>query len=145
MLAAKIERPFAERVTSEFPTLESTARLSRQMMPAGAVLDVPPGEASNVCLRAHAIKRVVNNGAILAAGVGRQLELFAASSKSAIVGLVAPADRPSPHCGRIEAVVGSSGGPHFASLTCAGCQRHLGWLPGWRYRALTREAQVVEG
>jgi hypothetical protein len=99
-------------------------------MPGGAVLDVPPGEASNVCLRAHAIKRVVNDGAILAAGVGRQLELFAASSKSAIVGLVIPADRPSPHCGCVEAVVGSSGGPHFASLTCAGCQPALQPLIG---------------
>jgi hypothetical protein len=54
----------------------------------------------------------------------------------AIVGAVISLERACPRCGCFEAVVGSSRGPHFDSLTFANCNRHAGWLPGSQYRLL---------
>jgi hypothetical protein len=38
-------------------------------------------------------------------------------------------DGPCAACGDIAIVIGSSVGPHTASLRCARCDRHRGWLP----------------
>lgn len=38
-------------------------------------------------------------------------------------------DGPCAVCGETAVTVGSSGGPHSASLRCASCERHRGWLP----------------
>ena len=32
-------------------------------------------------------------------------------------------------CGETTVVIGQGAGPHVASLQCAGCNRHRGWLP----------------
>src|SRR5262245_56871161 len=70
-----------------------------------------------------------------------QLDLFVfPSSAPTIVGAVISLERACPRCGRFEAVVGSSRGPHFGSLTCANCNRHAGWLPGSQCRLLNRGA-----
>jgi|SRR6516164_1288124 len=73
----------------------------------------------------------------------RQLDLFPSSTPT-IVGAVIRLERTCPRCRCFEAIVGSSKGPHFGSLTCANCNRHVGWLEGWLYRALTG-AQIVDG
>jgi len=73
----------------------------------------------------------------------RQLSLFPSTTPT-IVGQVIATDRPCPRCGCVEATIGSSKGPNHAELRCAECERHVGWLDGWRYRALTG-AQIVEG
>jgi hypothetical protein len=31
-------------------------------------------------------------------------------------------------CGATEAAIGSSAGPHFASLHCSACGKHRGWV-----------------
>jgi len=70
-----------------------------------------------------------------------QFDLFLfPSSAPTVVGAVIWLERACPRCGFFEAVVGSSGGPHFGSLTCANCNRHAGWLPGSRYRLLNSGA-----
>jgi hypothetical protein len=38
-------------------------------------------------------------------------------------------DRPCVMCGESVVVIGFGAGPHVASLHCAGCARHRGWLP----------------
>jgi hypothetical protein len=38
-------------------------------------------------------------------------------------------DVPCAECGTTVVVVGLGVGPHGASLHCAGCRRHRGWLP----------------
>jgi hypothetical protein len=38
-------------------------------------------------------------------------------------------DGPCAVCGDTAVVIGSSAGPHVASLRCACCDRHRGWLP----------------
>jgi hypothetical protein len=73
----------------------------------------------------------------------QQLDLFPSSTPT-IVGTFLSADRPCPHCGCVEAVVGSSKGPHDGSLACATCNRRVGWLAGWRYGALIG-TQIVDG
>jgi hypothetical protein len=45
-----------------------------------------------------------------------------------------------PACPCFEAVVGSSWGPHFGSLTSANCSQHAGCLPGSQYRLLNSSA-----
>jgi hypothetical protein len=71
----------------------------------------------------------------------QQLDLFLfPSSAPTIVGAVISLERACPRCGCFEAVVGSSRGPHFGSLTCANCNRHAGWLPGSRYCLLNSGA-----
>ena len=60
-----------------------------------------------------------------------QLDLFitAPSSAPALIGLTVKLERPGDHCCDDRVVIGSSKGPHAASLHCAGCGRHRGWLP----------------
>ena len=76
--------------------------------------------------------------------VARQLCFDFTVNSTSIVGSVIPAAYPCPRCSGTRLIVGSSRGPHHDSLTCANCKRHLGWLTGWQYRALTA-AQIVEG
>ena len=38
-------------------------------------------------------------------------------------------DTPCVTCGETIVVIGEGAGPHAASLRCAGCDRHRGWLP----------------
>src|SRR6478736_1600980 len=38
-------------------------------------------------------------------------------------------DVPCGACGQTVVVVGKAAGPHVASLHCATCDRHRGWLP----------------
>src|SRR6476620_8700506 len=38
-------------------------------------------------------------------------------------------DVPCGVCGQTVVVVGKAAGPHVASLDCATCDRHRGWLP----------------
>ena len=38
-------------------------------------------------------------------------------------------DVPCGVCGQTVVVVGKAAGPHVASLHCATCDRHRGWLP----------------
>jgi hypothetical protein len=38
-------------------------------------------------------------------------------------------DVPCGVCGHTFVVIGKCAGPHVASLHCAGCDRHRGWLP----------------
>jgi len=69
-------------------------------------------------------------------GKPEQLSLFSSSeiktaSSTSIIGLtVCMADRPCRHCGSKDFILGSSAGPHHARLSCAGCDRHAGWISG---------------
>jgi hypothetical protein len=38
-------------------------------------------------------------------------------------------DVPCGECGETVVVIGDGAGPHIASLRCAACNRHRGWLP----------------
>jgi hypothetical protein len=38
-------------------------------------------------------------------------------------------DVPCGACGQTDVVIGPGTGPHAASLRCASCGRHRGWLP----------------
>jgi hypothetical protein len=38
-------------------------------------------------------------------------------------------DVPCGVCGHMVVVIGQGAGPHVASLHCAACERHRGWLP----------------
>jgi hypothetical protein len=38
-------------------------------------------------------------------------------------------DVPCGMCGQTNVVIGLGAGPHVASLHCASCDRHRGWLP----------------
>jgi hypothetical protein len=38
-------------------------------------------------------------------------------------------DGPCAECGETAVIIGSSAGPHAASLRCKRCDRHRGWLP----------------
>ena len=38
-------------------------------------------------------------------------------------------DVPCAACGETVVVIGQGAGPHVASLHCASCDRHRGWLP----------------
>jgi len=68
-----------------------------------------------------------------------QLDLFPSSTPT-IVGTVISLERACPHCGATTTTVGSSAGPHWARLTCTGCNRHRGWLAGSQYRFLSSGA-----
>jgi hypothetical protein len=38
-------------------------------------------------------------------------------------------DTPCGACGNPTIVIGPGAGPHVASLRCADCEKHRGWLP----------------
>jgi hypothetical protein len=56
---------------------------------------------------------------------------------SSPIGLIVILPKPCSNCGSDSAVVGSSRGPHHASLLCECCDRHRGWLSGTTYRFLS--------
>jgi hypothetical protein len=60
-----------------------------------------------------------------------QLDLFdntvTAPSTAAVTGTRLRLSSPC-HCGSNIVVIGSSAGPHSASIRCAECNRHRGWL-----------------
>src|SRR5262249_8329481 len=62
---------------------------------------------------------------------------------TSIVGLmVVLEERPACACGSFEATIGASAGPHCASLLCAYCQRHRGWLSAETFSFVTEIADL---
>ena len=60
-----------------------------------------------------------------------QSELFGGTTmpSTSIVGLMVVLEERQPcPCGSLTTIIGTSRGPHRASLQCACCQRHRGWL-----------------
>jgi hypothetical protein len=49
------------------------------------------------------------------------------TTSNSVVGLTVILPTACP-CGSFEAVTGSSRGPHCASLICARCNHHRGWM-----------------
>jgi hypothetical protein len=37
--------------------------------------------------------------------------------------------RPCRYCDSAVAVIADGSGPHLAAIRCAGCERHLSWMP----------------
>lgn len=78
--------------------------------------------------------------------MGAQLSLLepTAPSSTTLVGHTIRLNRVGDRCCDDVAIIGSSKGHHHASLTCAGCGRHRGWLPA---RAVTfiSEARDIFG
>jgi hypothetical protein len=67
-----------------------------------------------------------------------QLSTFGSTSPSSSpIGLSVILPRRCSNCGSDSAVVGSSRGPHHASLLCDCCGGHRGWLSGATYRFLS--------
>jgi hypothetical protein len=67
-----------------------------------------------------------------------QLSMFGAitpSSSPVDLSIILP--KPCSNCGSDSAVVGSSRGPHHASLLCDCCGGHRGWLPGAAFKFLS--------
>jgi hypothetical protein len=56
---------------------------------------------------------------------------------SSPVGLSVILPKRCADCGSGAAVVGSSRGPHHASLLCESCRCHRGWLSGETFRFLS--------
>jgi hypothetical protein len=67
-----------------------------------------------------------------------QMEMFpiAAPSTSAVGLVMVLEDRPCP-CGEVKVTIGASAAMHHASLACATCERHRGWLSGETHRFIT--------
>jgi len=51
-------------------------------------------------------------------------------------------DTPCVTCGETIVVIGEGAGPHAASLRCAGCDRHRGWLPGTIANFLSKSVRL---
>lgn len=55
------------------------------------------------------------------------------TAQADIIGLTVRLERtidvPCVACGQTDVVIGVGAGPHVASLQCASCERHRGWLP----------------
>jgi len=74
------------------------------------------------------------------------------------VRLERPIDAPCGKCGETVVTIGPGAGPHVASLNCASCDRHRGWLPkaiayflietvtrfGWPLEPITIRNQTTE-
>ena len=56
---------------------------------------------------------------------------------SSPVGLFVILPKQCGNCGSDHAIVGSSRGPHHASVFCDCCGSHRGWLSGTTYRFLS--------
>jgi hypothetical protein len=77
--------------------------------------------------------------------MSEQLAMFATEpASSPLIGptikLDRPADRERPCCDNLV-TIGSSKGMHYASLTCACCGRHRGWLPATAVTFISQAAQ----
>jgi hypothetical protein len=67
-----------------------------------------------------------------------QLSMFESTSPSSSpIGLTVIVPKPCSNCGSDAAVIGSSRGPHHASLLCECCGGHRGWLSGSTYKFLS--------
>ena len=71
----------------------------------------------------------------------RQLDLFRQQPpplppRNRAQGLVVQPPQPC-RCGCELAVIGEGKGPHVASLHCAECETHCGWIPRETHRFLT--------
>jgi hypothetical protein len=67
-----------------------------------------------------------------------QLSMFESTSPSSSpIGLSVIVPKLCSNCGSDSAVVGSSRGPHHASLLCECCEAHRGWLSGSTYKFLS--------
>jgi hypothetical protein len=67
-----------------------------------------------------------------------QLSMFESTSPSSSpIGLSVILPKRCSNCGADAAVIGSSRGPHHASLLCDCCGRHRGWLSGVTYNFIS--------
>jgi hypothetical protein len=67
-----------------------------------------------------------------------QLAMFdGITPSSSPVGLSVILPKPCGNCGSDSAIIGSSRGPHHASLLCECCGGHRGWLSGSTYKFLS--------
>lgn len=67
-----------------------------------------------------------------------QLAMFETTAPSSLpIGLTVILPKLCGNCGSDSAAVGSSRGPHHASLLCECCDRHRGWLSGSTYKFLS--------
>jgi hypothetical protein len=68
-----------------------------------------------------------------------QFSMFGAvtTPSSSPIGLAVILLRPCCNCGDERATIGSSAGPHHASLNCYGCGGHRGWLSGATFKFLS--------
>jgi hypothetical protein len=70
---------------------------------------------------------------IIPADAIQPASLHPTSDATALVGLRIALERtidvPCGECGQTSVVIGAGTGPHVASLHCASCNRHRGWLP----------------
>jgi hypothetical protein len=67
-----------------------------------------------------------------------QISMFESTSPSSSpIGLSVIVPKPCRNCGSDSAVIGSSRGPHHASLLCEGCGGHRGWLSGATFKFLS--------
>ena len=57
-------------------------------------------------------------------------------SSTSVVGLIVTLPSACT-CGSIETRIGSSAGPHFASLRCKACDKHRGWVSAVTFHFLT--------
>ena len=74
-------------------------------------------------------------GAVVNAPV--QLSMFGATTPSSSpVGLEVILPKPCRSCGPAITTVGSSKGPHHASVACSCCGIHRGWLSGETFQFL---------
>ena len=74
--------------------------------------------------RHHEAPRKPPHGAARASGA-----IMSAEITGLRVRLERTVDTPCVTCGETVVVIGEGAGPHAASLRCAGCDRHRGWLP----------------
>src|SRR5262245_49146577 len=66
-----------------------------------------------------------------------QIDMFGTvMPSSSPIGLSVILPKPCSNCGSDAAIVGSSRGPHHASLLCDCCGGHRGWLPGVAFNFL---------
>jgi hypothetical protein len=67
--------------------------------------------------------------------VSAQLTLFDSTvSSTSVIGLEVKVPWQPCRCGAVTATIGSSAGPHHASLHCARCDNFRGWLCAESYR-----------
>jgi hypothetical protein len=67
-----------------------------------------------------------------------QLAMFSVTTPSSSpVGLTVILPSLCRNCGYDTAIIGSSAGPHYARLNCAGCECHRGWLSGETFNFLS--------
>ena len=135
-------------LSSDFPrsTSSSTAVLRAERTMLLARYDSGADYARDFCRHPRTrdrsrMGRAPARGAVVNAPV--QLSMFTATTPSSSpVGLSVVLPKPCRSCGADTAVIGSSAGPHHASLACSRCGVHRGWLSGTTFRFLS---DVIDG